>query len=251
MAAGAIALGLAQAGMGAIQRGSSNKRRRKALAEFDYNISSATKEQMRMARGRASRNGLPGEDITRSRFESDVARSVEKGEGVAETSSDVLGLYQKMQGNKMDLNRQVLEKGAQYKSENELQLMKTMGLMAEAENQQFYYNKMVPFMSEMGYAGDEAAGGSANIASGLQTAYQGWMNNFTTQQFDEQNQVGDGVDIGSDAQTDFTRQKLEANADQWLTQAPQAPNELTTPITELNPWDADWQRKNPVQYPPS
>ena len=132
----------------------------------------------------------------------------------------------------MDMNRQILERGAKYKSENELQLQKTMGLMADAENQQFHYNRFVPFLSEMGYAGEEAQGGAENIAGGLQTAYSAWNNKFMMDQFKELYQPDDGTQF----QTDMTRNKLNVNANQWMTQAPTAPTELNVPQTGIKPW---------------
>ena len=228
VAAAPLIIGGIQAGIGAIQRRASKRRREKAMEALDYDIPSGITEQVQLAKERASRTGLPGEDVTRSRVDSDIAEAVSKGETVAQTSSDVLGLYQNMYGNKMDMNRQILEKGAQYKSENELQLMKSMGLMAEAENQQFYYNKMVPFLSDMQYAGEQAQGGSANIAGGFQTAYQGWMNNFMTQQFKEQQPPTGDMDFG--------RNKLNNIAESGKAQIPPWQTDLNVPTTELNPW---------------
>jgi len=226
---------------GMIQRGASKRRRRDALDNLKYDISSGTKEQVQLARERASQTGLPGEDIMRGRAEADMARTVAKGESVAETSSDVLGLYQKMYGSKTDINRQILEKGAQYKSESELQLMKTMGLMAEEENQQFYYNRMVPFLSEMGYAGEEAAGGAANIAGGLQTAYQGWMNQFGTPGFDDK-------DTGAKQfQTDRDMLKLTQKAAYYGQQEQENPLETEDWMTDNDVWN----RKKPQRYGPN
>ena len=221
-------IGGAQTAIGALQRGGASRRRRKALAGMKHEIPSATEEQLQLARERASRTGLPGEDITRARMESSTAEAISKGESVAETSSDVLGLYQKMLGNKMDMNRKILEAGAQYKSESELQLEKSMGLMADAESQQFYYNKMVPFLSEMQYAGEQSAGGAANIASGVQTAYQGWMNNFMTQQFDEQQ--------GQAGQFGDNRAGLTNMADYGESEDPPWQTGVNAPRAELEPW---------------
>ncbi len=219
-----------QTGTGLLQRGAANRRRKAALRKMKYDIPSGVTEQVQMARERASQTGLPGEDIIRCRIESDIAGTIEKGESVAETSQDVLGLYQKMQGSKMDMNRQILEKGAQFKSENELQLMKTMGLMADAENQQFHYNRFVPFLSEMGYAGEQAAGGAANIAGGLQTAYSAWNNQFMMDQFKDI--YGQGGD--TPFQTGITGNNLNANP--WMTQTPGSPTELNVPQTGIKPW---------------
>lgn len=175
-----IILGIAgaQTAIGLAQRNAAKKRRKRSLAQFDYDIPSATEEQVRLSREYASRSGLPGEDITRARLESDLAGSVSQAEGAASTAEEVLGLYGKMFGQKSDINRQILESGAKYKSEQEMNLAKSLGLLAQAEEQQFYYNKYVPFMSEMGYATDQATGGAANIASGLQTAYSAWENEW-------------------------------------------------------------------------
>jgi len=216
-----------QAATGIAQRASAKRRREAAMGKMDYDISSGTKEQVQIARERASRSGLPGEDVTRARLESEAAQTISKGESVSTTSGDVLGLYQKMYGNKMDINRQILEKGSQYKSENELQLMKTMGLMGEEENQQFYYNRMVPFLSDMRYAGEEAAGGSANIAGGLQTAYQGWMNNFMTQQFD--------TGVGEQG-IDFDTLKLQQKASYYGQPATEKPLETDPWMTDESMW---------------
>lgn len=173
----------AQMGLGAIQRSSARNRREKALSELDYDIPSGTTEQVQLARERASRTGLPGEDITRARIDSDTAEALTKAESVARTPEHMLSLYEDLYGRKMDVSREILEQGARYKSENELQLAKSLGMLAEAENQQFYYNRMVPFLSEMGYAGEQAAGGSANIASGLNTAFSTWMNDWSMDQY--------------------------------------------------------------------
>lgn len=235
--------GLQTAG-GLLQRGAAKRRRESALGDLKYDISSGTKEQMQIARERASRTGLPGEDITRARAEAGIAQTVAKGESVAETSSDVLALYQNMQGSKMDMNRQILERGAQYKSEKELQLMKTMGLMAEEENQQFYYNRMVPFLSEMGYASEQAAGGGANIAGGLQTAYQGWMNNFMTQQFDDQQ-----ADENAQFQTDRDALKLNQKASYYGQPAQENPLETESWMTDDNTWDVKKPQKYGYNYP--
>lgn len=223
-------IGGVQAGIGAIQRGASKRRRRKALAGMHKEIPSATKEQLQLSRIRASRTGLPGEDITRAGIDSDIAEAVAKGESVAETSSDVLGLYQSMYGNKMEMNRKILESGAKYKSENELQLLKSMGMMADAENDQFYYNKMVPFLSEMQYAGEEAQGGSMNIASGFKTAYQGWINKFMVDQFNE------GEDAIGDNGMDFGRTKLNNIADSGKSQISPWQTGVDVPKTEFSPW---------------
>ena len=227
-----LIMGGAQLITGIAQRGAANRRRKKAMSEMKYDIPSATKEQLQLARERASQTGLPGEDITRGRMESGIAEGVSKGESVAETSSDVLGMYQKMYGNKMDMNRQILEKGAEYKSNNELQLMQSMGLMAEAENQQFYYNKFAPFLSEMGYAGEQAAGGSANIAGGLQTGYAAFMNKFMADEYNKGKNTGDG------GISDTNRLKLNNIANYGKSQAPAWQTDLeggySTP--GLSPW---------------
>jgi len=175
-----ITLGIAgaQTAIGIAQRNEAKKRRKRALAQFNYDIPSATQEQVRLAREYASRSGLPGEDITRARLESDLAGAVSRGEGAASTAEEVLGLYGKMFGQQSDVNRQLLEAGSRYKSEQEANLAKSLGLLAQAEEQQFYYNKYIPFMSNMGYATDQATGGAANIASGLQTAYNSWENEW-------------------------------------------------------------------------
>ena len=180
MAVDPVTIGLAagQTAIGIAQRREANRRRKRALSQLNYDIPSATQEQIRLAREYASRNEIPGADITRGRMESDLAGAVERGERRASTAEEVLGLYGKMLGQKTDINRQLLEAGAKYKSEQEANLNRSLGLLSQAEEQQFYYNKYVPFLSEMGYAGDQAAGGAANVASGLQSAYGAWENQW-------------------------------------------------------------------------
>lgn len=173
-----IGLAGAQTAVGIAQRNEAKRRRKRALESFSYDIPSATEEQVRLAREQASRTGLPGEDVTRARMESGMAGAIEKGERGASTAEDVLGLYSNMYGQQTDFNQKLLEAGAKYKSEQEANLAKSLGLMAQAEEQQFYYNKYIPYLSEMGYASDQAQGGAANIASGLQSAYSNWENEW-------------------------------------------------------------------------
>jgi len=208
-----------QTGLGLLQRGAANNRRRRALENMQYNIPSATKEQVQLAREGASQTGLPGEDITRSRIKSGISSALSRGEAASETSSDVLGLYAQLFGQEMDIEKQILEKGAEYKSNQELQLMKSLGLMSEAENQQFYYNRFVPFMSEMGYASEQAQGGAANIAGGLQTAYGAWLNDWMMDQYQGLNQnttsTGEPTSLGPF----LTQKRLEKNQEMWTNQA--------------------------------
>ena len=200
-------LGGAQAGIGLLQRGAANRRRKKAMEEMEYDIPSGITEQVQMARARASQNEMPGTDAFRSRVESDMSGTLQKGEAVSDTASDVLGLYAKMYGSKSSIESDILQKGAQYKSANELELMKSLGLMAEAENQQFHYNRYVPFLSDMQYSSEQSAGGAANIAGGLQTAYGGWMNNWMMDQYKEIYGVGNTDNKTKDP---FSRQDRNA-----------------------------------------
>lgn len=180
-----LIVGGAQAGIGALQRRAARKRREKALADFNYEIPSAVTEQVQQAKEKASRRGLPGEDITRGRLESDLARTVSKGEGVAETPGDILGLYAKSFGQKGDIATRILEGGAKYQAEREHELTRAMGAMADAQQQQFHYNKYMPFMSEMGFAGQQSMGGAQNIAAGFQTGVGGVMNKMQMDQMKE------------------------------------------------------------------
>lgn len=168
---------------GLLQRRAARRRRKEALEGFEYEIPSAVEEQVQLARERASRRGLPGEDITRSRLESDIARTVEQGESVADSTQDVLGLYGKAYGQRGDYLTRLLEMGAKEQASREMELDRSLRLLADAENQQFHYNRYVPFMSEMGFAGQQSAGGAQNIMSGAQTAYSAWANDWMMEQY--------------------------------------------------------------------
>lgn len=280
MAVDPVSIGLAagQTAIGIAQRAAANRRRKRALAQFKYDIPSATQEQVRLAREYASRSGLPGEDITRARLESDLAGAVLKGEGAASTSEEVLGMYGKMFGQKTDINRQLLEAGAKYKSEQEANLARSLGLMANAEEQQFYYNKYVPFMSEMGYAGDQAQGGAANIASGLQTAYSAWENQWMMDAWKDiygTNPSAAGMVEGGNPMTISPMQDSPLSLEPWATNeqtwnVPEdgsygypAPNfdmggYMEQPQNNFRGWNMQWnnwqvlpqwQQQNPVNYP--
>lgn len=250
MAVAPLIIGGIQAGIGAIQRRASKRRREKAMEALDYDIPSGITEQVQLAKERASRTGLPGEDVTRSRVDSDIAEAVSKGETVSQTSSDVLGMYSDLYGKKMDINQNILEKGAQYKSSNELDLMKSMGLMAEAENQQFYYNRMVPFLSNMGMAGQESAGGAANIAGGLQTAYSGWMDNFMADQYKDiygQNGVGQ---TSPPTQGAFTpKQDPSLGIEPWMTNENNWPAQPPQDQGVYNPYNVGHPNREQMTRP--
>jgi len=253
----------AQTAFGVAQRGASNRRRKRALEKFNYNIPSATEEQVRLARENASRNGIPGEDVTRARFESDLAGAVSKGERAASTAEEVLGLYGKMFGKKTDFSQQLLEAGSKYKSEQEANLARSLGLMANAEEQQFYYNKYLPFMSEMGYASDQAQGGAANIASGLQSAYSNWENQWMMDAWKDiyTNDGANGMEanpemaIPTASENQLSLEPWMSENQMWEVPSKQPTNTgqynyLSTPErTPLTPWDADWQQRNPINYP--
>ena len=251
----------AQTAFGVAQRGASNRRRKRALEKFKYNIPSATEEQVRLARENASRNGIPGEDVTRARFESDLAGAVSKGERAASTAEEVLGLYGKMFGKKADFNQQLLEAGTKYKSEQEANLSRSLGLLANAEEQQFYYNKYLPFMSEMGYASDEAQGGAANIASGLQSAYSNWENQWMMDAWkDIYGNAGMEDMAGGSFPYIAPVQENQLSIDPWMMDSSiwnVSPQDYGTPQNNINvqsrtplmPWEADWQQKRPITYP--
>jgi hypothetical protein len=232
-----------QALIGAGQRVAANRRRKKALANMNYDIPSATQEQVNLLRQRASRNELPGADTTRSRIESDLAGTMTAAERAATTSQDVLGAYAKMFGQKSNINKQLLEAGANYKSANELELTKGLGLLAEAEGQQFYYNKFVPFLSEMGFAGDQAAGGAANIASGLQTAYNTWENEWMMEQYGKL--YGQGDDAVYKPSGNFNL--VQNGINRWDTTKPMTNWGTTRP--EL--WNNRWANTQPKMNTPA
>jgi len=251
----------AQFGAGLIQRGTAARRRTRALREMRYKIPSAQKEKLQFLRGRASRNEIPGAARTRSRFGSNIAESVIKGEQGATTSQEILGMYRNMGRDKSMLDKQLIEAGSQYKSANELELAKGLSEYAEAEAQQFHYNKFVPFLSEMGYAGDTAQGGAANMAGGLQTAYSHWENKWMMNEYKKmygmQDEIGDDTLTG-DSPFEHPIQQAQLNqiAASGIQQPPSTVNAPRTPLmdagmNEANPWQRlpAWQTDNPVDYP--
>lgn len=178
-----LAIGAVQTGVGLIQRGAAARRRRNALSNFKYEIPSATKEIVQNARERASQTGLPGEETYRSMAQSDIARTTAKGERVSDSISDVLGLYSKLYGTQTDTNRQLLVQGAEMKDMRERELNQSLGLLAQAQGEQFYYNRVMPLMNELGYATEQAQGGAANIQGGLETAYSSFLNKFMMDEY--------------------------------------------------------------------
>lgn len=261
-----LAISAAQTAFGTGQRIAADRRRRRAMDSFRFDIPDATMEQVGLARERASRTGLPGEDITRARLDSDMAGTLQRGESVAQTASDVLGLYGKMFGQKTDTERQLLESGAQYKSQNEMELMRSLGLLADAEAQQFHYNEYIPFLSEMGYAGEQAAGGAANIASGLQGAFQTWNNQFMMDEYSKIFGVGNTGSGGMPVETQFARDSLRSRemprmegqlpqsssfGDMYQrTPTPPIPgNETFAQNTTGQQGLPGWQKENPLSYP--
>lgn len=236
-----------QALIGAGQRIASSRRRKKALSNMNYEIPSATQEQVNLLRERASRNELPGADTTRSRIESDLAGTMTAAERAATTSQDVLGAYAKMFGQKSNINKQLLEAGVNYKSNNELELTKGLGLLAEAEGQQYYYNKYLPAMSELGYAGDQATGGAANIASGLQTAYGAWENEWMMNQYKEI--YGTQEELPAIQQPSGNFDLVQNGVNMWDATKPPTNWGTTRPATWSNPWDNTRPMNPPTPQP--
>lgn len=264
-----LIMGGAQVGIGGIQRIAANRRRKNALANFNYDIPSATKEIVSNAREKASQNEIPVADVARSRMESNLAQTGAKGENVAQTTGDLIGLYAKLFGQRSDFEQQILESNAQYRAMNEDKLNQALGVMADAENQQFYYNKLLPLQNELGYATDQATGGAANIQGGLQTMYQGFMNKYMMDEY-EKIYGSNNNENKADYQTDVTRNKLDRNSNVWASQAvsnipklitdamrtslsPMPEMEQYTPIGNNYQWQnvPEWQRTNPITYPPS
>lgn len=178
-----IIIGAVQTGVGLVQRGLASARRRRALSNLNYEIPTATKEIVQNARERASQTGLPGEETYRAQQQAEIARTAAKGERVSDSISDVLGLYSKLYGTQTDANRGLLIQGAQQKDIRERELNQSLGLLAQAQGEQFYYNRVLPVMNELGYATEQAQGGAANIAGGLQTAYGAYLNKFMMDEY--------------------------------------------------------------------
>ena len=127
--------------------------------------------------------GLPGEETYRAQQRAELARTAAQGERVSDSISDVLGLYSKLYQTQTDTNRGLLIQGAQQKDIRERELNQSLGLLAQAQGEQFYYNKMLPVMNELGYATEQAQGGAANIAGGLQTAYSAYLKKFMMDEY--------------------------------------------------------------------
>lgn len=221
-----LAIGAAQAGIGGLQRLAANRRRKNALAGFDYEIPSATKEILQSSRERASQSGLPGEETYRAQQQSELARTAAKGERVSDSISDVLGLYSKLYGTQTDANRQLLTQGAEMKDMRERELNQSLGLMAQAQGEQFYYNRVMPLMNELGYATEQAQGGAANIAGGLQTAYGAYLNKFMMDEY--ANIYGDQQKQANAYQTrDINNTRLRSYGNMWQ-------NQIQTPGMDVN-----------------
>jgi len=167
---------IVQGAMGVGQMISGNINRRKALDEFSYEIPDATKEQVKIARGLATQRGLPGEDTARALAESKAARTVERGFTTSETASDALGLLSDVHTQTLDFEKEMQIKGAERYDMNQKNLISTLGLLAQAEQEKFYYNEYVPFLSKMGMAGQQMAGGSQNIGGAFQGGLQMGLN---------------------------------------------------------------------------
>lgn len=180
---------------GALQRRAARKRREKALENFRYDIPSATNNLVQLAQEQASLRGIPGQDITTSLLQSEQARTLEGGESVAESPSDILGLYAQTYAKAGDTYRKMLEYGEGLRERRQGQLQNAMQQYADAQQQQFHYNRYVPFMAEMGYAGQQSAGGAQNIASGMQTAYGGLTSPWLMNQYKDIYSMGNQGDV--------------------------------------------------------
>lgn len=219
-----LAIGAVQTGVGLVQRAAAARRRRNALSNFNYQIPSATKEIVQNARERASQTGLPGEETYRSMAQSDIARTTAKGERVSDSISDVLGLYSKLYGTQTDTNRQLLVQGAEMKDMRERELNQSLGLLGQAQGEQFYYNRVLPLMNELGYATEQAQGGAANVQGGLETAYSSFLNKFM---MDEYGRIyGDQNNNGQNFFDTISQNRFRRN---YFTPATEAP-------LQVEPW---------------
>ncbi len=171
-------LGVGQGIYGALQRRAARKRREQALANFRYDIPSAYDTQLQLAQEQASQRGIAGQDLVEAQMERDAAQMLSQGERVSESASDILGLYGQTYAKKQDAYTRMLQMGAQEEARRKAELGRAVNLYADAQQQQFHYNRYLPFLQQMGMAGQQSAAGAQNLAAGLQTAYQGWSDKY-------------------------------------------------------------------------
>lgn len=180
---GSLAFGAAKMIGGAVQRRKARKLRERTMQELDYDIPSGVKSQLEMAQREASLRGMPGQDIAESRLKSGQAETIGRGERVADSVSDLLGLYAQTNKQGQDAYLQMLQYGETERARRQSQLQNAMQKFADAEQQQFHYNRYVPFLANMGMAGQMSQEGGQMISSGLQTGFGALANNWMMNQY--------------------------------------------------------------------
>lgn len=160
----------AQTALGGIQQISAGAQRRKAQRAFDknkYQIPGGVKAMLSTIQGLASQRKLPGEDIYRQQLASTTAQGVESAERSAKSPSDVLGVLSKLYGRQMDAQENLALAGANQYQQNQLRLAQAFGTLGGYETEKWKYNTLYPYIQQMERAGQTAAAGTANIASGI------------------------------------------------------------------------------------
>ena len=158
-----------QTAQGIGQTISSAIKRRKAKREFDpYQIPASARASLEKASSLATMRGIPGEDLTRSRAMSSVARGTEVARRTAESPSDVLAVLGRLHGDSyMGFEQNMAMQGANAYERRQQGLMGALNRFAGYETEKWQYTELYPYMQAMGEAGQIDAAGSQNIASSM------------------------------------------------------------------------------------
>jgi hypothetical protein len=165
-----IALAATQAAIGIGQSISAGAKRRRAKREFDpYEIAASERERVRVAGGIASQREIPGADIIRERVRGATGRGVEAATGVAESSSDVLGVLAGLYGREGEVEKDIGIASAENYQRNQRVYMEALGRMGQLETEKWKYNELYPYVQGMGESAQLEAAGGANIGSAIKS----------------------------------------------------------------------------------
>ena len=168
MALPLLAIGAAQAGVGAVQKVGAGIQRRNAEKNFqNYDIPSGVDAMMEVMKSLSTQTEMPGSDLLRSRMDKTTAQGVETAQRTSESGGDVLGLLSQVYSNQLSNAQNKSIQDAQFYQQNRLRYANALETLGGYQTEKWKYKELYPYLQEMTAAGQLDAAGGANISGGI------------------------------------------------------------------------------------
>jgi len=131
-----------------------------------YEIPSELSQIVGLSRSLVSQNGLPAQDLINRNLASTTAQNVNS---IQETTTGGAGLGAVAQayGNQLGAQQNLAVQGANYQSQQVQGLQRALGMMANAKNTEFEYNKNMPYQRDLQSYYQNQQAGAQNLFGGM------------------------------------------------------------------------------------